>query len=104
MTHKNTLEHARLLDSQDKLHQFRSEFHLPVIDGKEVVYFTGNSLGLQPKKAKEALDTELEDWAKWGVEGHFHARNPWYSYHELFAEDAASLVGANPNEVVLMNG
>lgn len=104
MTYKNTLEHAKLLDSQDELSKFRHEFHMPVINNKEVIYFTGNSLGLQPKSAKEALNVELEDWAKWGVEGHFHARNPWYSYHERFSEDAAALVGANAKEVVLMNG
>ncbi len=60
-------------------------------------------MGLQPKAAREALLTELDDWAQWGVEGHFHARNPWYSYHERFTEDAARIVGALPKEVVMMN-
>ncbi len=100
---ENTLEYARSCDAADPLRRFREEFHFPVIEGKRVLYFTGNSLGLQPKSARIALETELDDWAQWGVEGHFHARNPWYSYHERFAEDAASLVGALPSEVVMMN-
>ena len=100
----NSLSYAQQRDKEDVLGSFREQFHFPVIDGNECVYFTGNSLGLQPKKAEEALKVELEDWRKWGVEGHFHARNPWYSYHEMFAEDAAAIVGANPKEVVLMNG
>ena len=100
----NSLSYAQQRDKEDVLRTFREQFHFPVIDGNECVYFTGNSLGLQPKKAEEALKVELEDWRKWGVEGHFHARNPWYSYHEMFAEDAAAIVGASPKEVVLMNG
>ena len=103
MVFENTAEFAKSLDSADQLAKFRNEFIFPIIGGKEVIYFTGNSLGLQPKKAKEALMVELEDWGKWGVEGHFHARNPWFSYHELFTDLAAELVGAKRNEVVLMN-
>lgn len=99
----NSLEHARQLDQSDSLAAFQEAFHFPVIEGREVLYFTGNSLGLQPKAAKEAIETELEDWAQWGVEGHFHARNPWYSYHERFSKDAAAIVGALPSEVVMMN-
>jgi kynureninase len=103
MTFENTLSFARAQDVIDPLRAFRSSFHFPVINGQEVLYFTGNSLGLQPKGAREALLTELDDWAKWGVEGHFHARNPWYSYHERFSDDAARIVGALPKEVVMMN-
>jgi kynureninase len=100
---ENTLEYAQSCDAADALSHFRSEFHFPMMEGKEVLYFTGNSLGLQPKAARAALETELDDWARWGVEGHFQARNPWYSYHERFAEDAAKIVGALPSEVVMMN-
>lgn len=103
MVFENTLEFAKVLDSADGLAHFRNDFIFPIINGKEVIYFTGNSLGLQPKKAREALMVELEDWGSWGVEGHFHARNPWYSYHERFTDLAAEIVGAQPNEVVLMN-
>lgn len=101
---KNTLDFARSMDAQDPLAKYRDQFHLPVIDGEETIYMTGNSLGLQPKSAREAIENELDDWAKWGVEGHFHAKYPWYKYHEFFAEKASRLVGAKPSEVVIMNG
>ena len=68
---------------------------------KKILYFTGNSLGLQPKKAGEYIQEELADWAKFGVEGHFHAKRPWYSYHENLCEMTAKIVGAKPVEVVV---
>jgi kynureninase len=60
-------------------------------------------LGLQPKSAMAALQTELNDWAKFGVEGHFQGTNPWFHYHKFFSESAANVVGALPSEVVVMN-
>ncbi|MFZ6050382.1 kynureninase [Halocola ammonii] len=95
---------AKEMDEKDPLKSFRDEFHIPTKNGQEVVYFTGNSLGLQPKKAREIINQELDDWAKFGVDGHFEARNPWFSYHELFTEKTARLVGGLPHEVVMMNG
>jgi kynureninase len=100
----NSREYALDQDAQDPLRLYRDEFYFPELNEEPVVYFTGNSLGLQPKAAKAALMQELDDWAKYGVEGHFDAKNPWYSYHEMFAENAAKLVGALPSEVVIMNG
>ena len=99
-----TLEAARELDSADPLSRFRSRFHIPQHDGADTMYFTGNSLGLQPKDAKAALEVELDDWAKWGVEGHFQGQNPWVSYHERFVDGLCHLTGAKPHEVVAMNG
>lgn len=95
---------ARRYDGEDPLARYRDQFHIPQTDGKPCAYFTGNSLGLQPATAKAAIVQELEDWAKYGVEGHFHARNPWYSYHELLMAPAAAIVGAKEKEVVHMNG
>lgn len=103
MTFENTLAHAQQLDSQDPLASYRDKFHHPVINNQNVLYFTGNSLGLQPKAAKDYVNTELDDWAKWGVEGHFQATNPWVSYHEMLTPTSAELVGANHSEVVCMN-
>jgi hypothetical protein len=77
------------LDEQDELASYRNQFLFPQHNGQDMLYFTGNSLGLQPKGVKEALMQECDDWQKFGVEGHFHAKNPWFSYHELFAEGAA---------------
>lgn len=97
------LDRARSLDATDALPTLRAEFHIPQHNGEDTMYFTGNSLGLQPKAAAEALQTELDDWAEHGVEGHFRARHPWVSYHERFTEGLAQLVGAQPDEVVAMN-
>jgi kynureninase len=90
MNYSNSLEFAKQLDQQDPLKHFRNRFHIPTHLGREAVYFTGNSLGLQPKKAREYILQELDDWAKLGVEGHFHAKNPWFSYHELFPKNWSS--------------
>jgi kynureninase len=103
MTYENSLSFAQKLDEQDELKSYREKFHIPVIDGKETIYLTGNSLGLQPKSTIDYINTELKDWAQWGVEGHFHAKNPWFAYHEMFAEPIAKIVGAKPEEVVVMN-
>jgi kynureninase len=95
---------ARTADADDALAGFRNEFYFPDFTAEEVIYLTGNSLGLQPKGVREVIGEELDDWARWGVEGHFKARRPWFSYHEQFAEPASRIVGAQPDEVVMMNG
>lgn len=104
MDFKNTLQFAQELDNIDPLAEFRNQFHFPNFNPNGCYYFTGNSLGLMPKKAKEALNQELDDWAKYGVEGHFMAKNPWYSYHEQFKKGTAAVVGAKESEVGVMNG
>ncbi len=83
--------------------EFRDYFHIPIVNGKESIYLCGNSLGLQPKKVKEYVNEELEDWASLGVEGHLHARHPWLPYHEFLTHSMSGLVGAKPDEVVVMN-
>ncbi len=103
MQFENTLSFAQTLDERDPLKHFRDQFYIPVINGRECVYLTGNSLGLQPKTTQHYVVNELEDWANFGVEGHFHAANPWFSYHEIFSQQVAKLVGALPEEVVVMN-
>jgi kynureninase len=102
MIHENSLAYAQKQDAQDSLAAYRDKFHHPVIDGKQVLYFTGNSLGLQPKSAREYINKELDEWAKWGVEGHFEAEKPWVSYHEILTPASARLVGAKESEVVCM--
>ena len=102
-TYENTLAFAQAQDAADPLRAFRDEFHFPQKEGKPVIYFCGNSLGLQPKGAAAALKQELDDWATHGVEGHFNAKHPWYSYHEELTGLTARLVGAKEEEVVVMN-
>ena len=104
MSYENSLQHAQLRDREDPLRGFRDRFHFPQHDGAPVVYFTGNSLGLQPKGVATMLKQEMDDWAEHGVEGHFRAKHPWVSYHEIFSESLARIVGARPTEVVAMNG
>ena len=103
MNFENTLAFAQELDKKDVLRSFREKFYIPIINGKESVYFTGNSLGLQSKSTQEFILDELEDWASYGVEGHHHARNPWLNYHELFPELLQDIIGAKPEELVVMN-
>ena len=102
--HQASLEYARSLDAQDELKSYRDKFHLPLQkNGEPYVYLCGNSLGLQPKSTKEAIEQELQDWKNLGVEGHFHAKNPWLPYHEFLTQAMAKVVGAKQEEVVVMN-
>ena len=92
------------MDQNDELKSYRDSFHFPVdSNGNKMLYFTGNSLGLQPKTTKAAVEQELDDWANFAVEGHFKAKNPWMPYHEFLTNDMAEIVGAKPEEVVIMN-
>lgn len=96
---------AREMDVADPLARWRDGFHLPLRgDGTPAIYFCGNSLGLQPRTVRAAIEQELEDWARLAVDAHFDGRTPWYSYHEVLRESGARLVGALPGEVVHMNG
>lgn len=104
MNFEKNLKFAQTQDELDELKKFREQFHFPLkADGTRSLYLAGHSLGLQPKKAREYINTELDDWAKHGVEGHFHAKNPWLPYHEFVTDMVARLVGAEPLEVVMMN-
>ncbi len=95
---------ASALDANDPLAKYRDGFHLPQTpDGQAWLYLCGHSLGLQPKTVPTYVAQELHDWACLGVEGHFAARNPWLSYHETLTAQTATLVGATPLEVVVMN-
>lgn len=101
---KLTRAYAQSLDAQDPLRSYRDQFLIPKTDrSQDWLYFAGNSLGLQPKKAREYIEQELEDWARLGVEGHIHARKPWLPYHENLTDQTARLMGALPSEVVVMN-
>lgn len=104
MTFTNDYLFAQQLDAADPLKSYRNRFHIPKhTNGKHTIYLCGNSLGCQPRATRRFIETELSDWEKYGVEGHFHARNPWMPYHEFLTESTARLVGALPSEVVVMN-
>ena len=92
------------MDAADPLRHFRERFHLPLgADGKEVIYFTGNSLGLMPRSARGYVDQELADWETQGVEAHVKAKTPWLPYHEYLTDQMAAIIGAKPVETVMMN-
>ena len=99
-----TQSFAAQLDEQDPLKDYRSQFHFPTgRDGQDCLYFTGNSLGLQPHTARHYVDEEMKHWATLGVRGHFVPDRAWTTYHETLSESMARVVGANPDEVVIMN-
>ena len=103
MIYKNSLAFAKNLDQKDPLKKFRNNFIFPQHEGAKALYFTGNSLGLQPKSVEKSIHQELKDWGEFGVEGHFQAKNPWFSYHETLTKSLAKLTGSEPTEVVAMN-
>ncbi len=109
MTHQhvsfiNTELFAGGMDADDPLKNFREKFYLPRrADGEEFIYFAGNSLGLQPARARAYVEQELKDWETLGVEGHLHAKNPWLPYHEFLTAQMAEVIGAKPAETVVMN-
>jgi kynureninase len=103
MNFQNTREFAQSLDAQDELKNYRDEFIFPKVNGKQVIYFTGNSLGLQPKRTQKYVDEVMNDWANLAVEGHFYSDKPWWDYHERFAAPLSEIVGAKPTEVTVMN-
>ena len=103
MHFKNTLDFAQQTDAAEELNAYREQFYFPQHGDKNALYFCGNSLGLQPKSVAKALLAELEQWKTYGVEGHFKGELPWMYYHRFLSQQSANLVGAKPEEVVVMN-
>ena len=103
MQFQNTLTFAQELDAGDALKSYRNAFHFPKVNGKDVIYFTGNSLGLQPKITQDYVDEIMTSWKELAVEGHFCAAKPWWDYHERLAAPLAKVVGAKPIEISVMN-
>jgi len=103
MQFENSREFAKKLDQQDPLQSYRDQFLFPKVNDKQVIYFTGNSLGLQPKNTKKYVDDVMHDWAELAVEGHFYADKPWWDYHERMAKPLSKIVGAKPSEITVMN-
>jgi len=103
MKFETGLSFAQQLDAGDPLKSFRDKFIIPEVDGKQQIYFLGNSLGLQPKSASDHIHQILQDWASLGVESFFYAKEPWMDYHDRLIHPLSKVVGALPNEVVVMN-
>jgi len=103
MQYENSLSFAQGLDKEDRLFRFKDQFYLLQRNNHPIIYLCGNSLGLQPKSVKSAIDQELKDWAELGVDGHFDGKNPWMYYHHFLTDKTAKVVGAKSSEVVIMN-
>jgi kynureninase len=100
---ENTIEFAKSLDANDPLKDFRERFMIPLIDGKEQIYFLGNSLGLQSKNVREEINKILDQWANLGVEGFFMGKDRWLDYHDRLTKSLSKFIGAKPNEITVMN-
>ncbi|MEM9858810.1 MAG: kynureninase, partial [Bacteroidota bacterium] len=104
MKYQANRNYASEADQNDPLAVYRDKFYIPQHHGKDCIYLTGNSLGLQPKTVEKFIDQELSDWKTLAVEGHFKSQNrPWFHYHKFSKDALAELVGAKPEEVVSMN-
>ena len=103
LTYYANLAFAQEQDRNDPLRAYRDQFYFPQHNGRNALYFTGNSLGLQPKSAEAALLHELEHWKTHGVEGHFRGEMPWMYYHRFLSTQTSQVVGAKKEEVVVMN-
>ena len=103
MSFENSLAFAKQLDSIDPLRDFRNRFSIPSINGKEQIYFLGNSLGLQSKNTEQEINNVLMQWANYGVEGFFMGSNPWMGYHEQLTQSLSKIIGALPVEITVMN-
>lgn len=103
MNFENNLAFAQALDEQDVLKEMRNEYLFPQQNNKSFIYLCGNSLGLQPKVAKEVLNTQLSNWQNLAVEGWFEGNSPWMFYHKELKKLMAPIVGAKPEEVCPMN-
>ncbi len=94
---------ARQMDSEDPLKTMRDRFHFPQHNDLPVIYFCGNSLGLQPKAAAAAIAIELDSWRNLAVGGYFGGTNPWLYYQQYCSGALAKIVGAKPEEITVMN-
>jgi kynureninase len=100
---ENSREFALKLDQEDPLQRFRAEFIIPAAEGKQQIYFLGNSLGLQPVRTAHYMQQVMDAWASYGVEGFFMGEQPWMHYHDRLTKQLAMLAGAGAHEVVAMN-
>jgi len=99
----NSLSFAQELDKKDKVQSFREQFFIPKKNNEELIYFCGNSLGLQSKNTRKYLEIELKKWEEEAVEGHFRGEGQWYDFHKQLKKPYINIVGGNASEVTLMN-
>lgn len=99
----SSFEFAQLLDAEDPLFNMREHFILPCNATHPQTYFLGNSLGCQPRNTLTYIQDILHQWAQDGVESFFKGNNPWMDYHAHLQQPLATIVGALPEEITVMN-
>lgn len=97
------ISYAKQADAADELARFKKQFYFPKKNGKDVIYFCGNSLGLQPLNVEAAIQTELTTWKEDAVGGYFGGKNPWLYYQEYLKPSLAKMMGCKEDEVTVMN-
>jgi kynureninase len=103
MEYQNTTEFANLLDEHDPLKQFRSRFYAPQHNGRDAIYFCGNSLGLQPVNARKCIEEQFDTWQNLAIEGFFKGNDPWLGFHKRLRGTLSGILGTFPEEVTIMN-
>jgi kynureninase len=99
----NELSFAEEADLADPISAFKKEFYFPQHNGKDCIYFCGNSLGLQPKNLAKIMDAEMASWRELAVGGYFGGTNPWLRFHEFLQPSLSKIVGAGTHEITVMN-
>ncbi|KAF2760945.1 kynureninase [Pseudovirgaria hyperparasitica] len=114
-----TQTYADEQDAADPLRHLRDEFIIPTRHNLEntgvastdsdtqCTYLCGNSLGVQPKRARKYIHQFLDSWSQQGVFGHFkQLKNsflpPWVHMDDAVKNAATPLFGALPTEVAIM--
>jgi len=103
MVYASGPEFARQMDQEDPLGRFREQFHHPKHGTGQAIYFCGNSLGLEPRRTRQAFEQELSDWGDLAVGGYMNAKNPWLIYQLQFCRPLSSIMGCLEHEVTVMN-
>jgi kynureninase len=99
----NELSFAKQMDKEDPLAKFKQSFYFPQHNGEDVIYFCGNSLGLQPKAVSEAIDTELKSWKELAIGGYMKGANPWLYYQQYLNKPLSQIMGCLEEEITVMN-
>ncbi len=103
MNYQNTLAFAQELDEQDPLKNFRSQFLVPQHNGRDAIYFCGNSLGLQPASAQQYINAQFKNWKNLAIGGFFQGEDPWLGYHKKLTKTLSGILGTQENEITVMN-
>ncbi len=101
MTHfAFTKYEAKAKDELNPLGSIREQFNIPEREGKPVLYFSGNSLGLQPKGVNNSLQEQIQIWAEKGADGYF---SDWVEFHQRFLKYFEPIIGGHSHEFMIMN-